>query len=177
MFVDNPLPSFNQKMLWLVALLGLGSVGIALVSQHVFNMQPCPWCILQRVIFLAIAAVALIASLLQGMFSRPTGTRFVVALLALGLIALAFSGVAAAVYQEQVAVKLDSCVMTFADTFMTDLGWGDIFPDVFLARATCAEAAVNLLGIPYAYWGMLVYLLIALLGLIVLVRNLRGQRR
>ena len=38
-----------------VALLSLAAVGLALVSQHVFGMEPCPWCVLQRVIFLAIA--------------------------------------------------------------------------------------------------------------------------
>ena len=39
-----------------IALLCLAGVGIALVSQHVFDMQPCAWCVLQRLILLAIAA-------------------------------------------------------------------------------------------------------------------------
>ena len=29
----------------------------ALVSQHVFGMEPCPWCVLQRLIFVAIGVV------------------------------------------------------------------------------------------------------------------------
>ena len=32
--------------------LSFGAVAAALVSQHVFGMQPCPWCVLQRLIFL-----------------------------------------------------------------------------------------------------------------------------
>jgi disulfide bond formation protein DsbB len=39
------------------ALLALA---VALVSQYVFDMQPCPWCVLQRLLFLAIAGVAAI---------------------------------------------------------------------------------------------------------------------
>ena len=34
----------------------LGAVALALVTQHVFGMQPCPWCVLQRLIFVAISA-------------------------------------------------------------------------------------------------------------------------
>jgi len=47
------------------ALIGLGSlaaVAFAVYSQHQWGMQPCPWCILQRIVFLAIAAVALLSA-------------------------------------------------------------------------------------------------------------------
>ena len=36
------------------------ALGAALVSQHVFDMQPCPWCVLQRLIFVALALAALL---------------------------------------------------------------------------------------------------------------------
>ena len=46
---------------WLLALalLCVAVVGAALVTQHVFDMLPCPWCILQRIIFLVIALLLL----------------------------------------------------------------------------------------------------------------------
>ena len=43
----------------------LGAVALALVTQHVFGMQPCPWCVLQRLIFVAISLAALIGLALQ----------------------------------------------------------------------------------------------------------------
>ena len=50
--------------------------------------------------------------------------------------------------------------------------WLDrLLPDVFEARASCADAAVNLLGIPYAFWALFVFLLCA----IALVRVLRAR--
>jgi len=42
-----------------IAGVALVAVAAALVSQHALDMQPCPWCVLQRLIFVAIALVAL----------------------------------------------------------------------------------------------------------------------
>ena len=43
----------------LVAALAFGGVAAALVSQHVYDMQPCAWCVLQRLVFIVIGLVAL----------------------------------------------------------------------------------------------------------------------
>ena len=40
----------SNAWLGMIALVSLAAVAAALVSQHVFDMQPCPWCVLQRVI-------------------------------------------------------------------------------------------------------------------------------
>ncbi len=44
----------------LSAALALVALGAALVSQHRFDMQPCPWCVLQRLLFAVGAALALL---------------------------------------------------------------------------------------------------------------------
>ena len=36
----------TTRLLLAMAAVSVAAVGIALVSQHVFDMQPCPWCIL-----------------------------------------------------------------------------------------------------------------------------------
>jgi disulfide bond formation protein DsbB len=56
--------------LGVIALLSIVAVGVALVSQHVFDMQPCPWCVLQRAIFLAIAIVCLVGLVLRSGAAR-----------------------------------------------------------------------------------------------------------
>ena len=53
------------------------AVGMALITQHVFDMQPCPWCVLQRLIFLCIAVAALPGILAGTRFaSWGSGTGF-----------------------------------------------------------------------------------------------------
>ena len=82
-------PFWKQPTLLLVAgaVIGIAAVGAALVSQHVFGMEPCPWCILQRLIFLAIALACLI-----GLAVRQFGAALV--------MLLSLCGIAAALWQH-----------------------------------------------------------------------------
>ena len=158
----------STRLVAVVGLASLGAVGAALVSQHVFGMQPCPWCVLQRVIFLAIA-IACIA----GLVWRSAAGRTVAASFA---IVLAVSGVAAALWQHFQAAASASCNLTIADKIVSGwLGLDSLWPDVFSPRASCADAAVNLLGVPYEFWSLALFVLLAL----ALVRALRpaNQRR
>jgi len=55
-------PSWRAGMLG-IAIASLAAVGAALVAQHRFDMQPCPWCTLQRLIFLIVMMAAVIAAI------------------------------------------------------------------------------------------------------------------
>ncbi|MBC8057700.1 MAG: disulfide bond formation protein B [Rhizobiales bacterium] len=149
-----------------IGLVCVAAVGAALVSQHVYGMQPCPWCVLQRVIFLAIAAACVI-----GLVWRSAGGFTVAG--GIGLL-LAGCGIAAAAWQHFQAAASASCNLTLADKIVSGwLGLDSLWPDVFSPRASCAEAAVNLLGVPYDFWSLAVFGVVAL----ALLRVLRDSRR
>ena len=137
-----------------VAIVCLAAVGAALVSQHFFDMQPCPWCVLQRLIFVAIALVCLIGAAIP---ARPG--RAGAALLA-GLLALC--GIAAALWQHFKAAASASCNLTLADKIISALQLDSLLPDVFAPRASCADAAVSLFGIPYDFWSLALFVLCAI---------------
>jgi protein dithiol:quinone oxidoreductase len=144
----------------------LAAVGAALVSQHVFDMQPCPWCVLQRVIYLAIA----LASLL-GLVWRSASGR--IAASALGLL-LALCGVAAALWQHFQAAASASCNLTLADKIISRwLQLDSLAPEVFSPRASCADAAANLLGVPYDFWSLALFGLLAVGMLLAMTRPAR----
>jgi protein dithiol:quinone oxidoreductase len=149
-----------SALLALIAIASFGAVAAALVSQYQFDMQPCPWCTLQRLIFLIVGAFALL-----GLVIRSNGVRQV---LALGGMLFAVSGMASALWQQLVAAKSDSCNLTLADRIQKSLGLFDLAPSVFAPTASCAEAAVNLLGIPYAMWSLALFLLCALAFVLVM---------
>ncbi|HET9642456.1 MAG TPA: disulfide bond formation protein B, partial [Burkholderiaceae bacterium] len=109
-------------------VLSLAAIGAALVSQHVFDMQPCPWCVLQRVIFAAIALACLI-----GLAWRTTAGRTAAA--GLGLL-LSLTGIAAALWQHFVAASSVSCNLTLADRIVSAMQLDALLPDVFQARAS-----------------------------------------
>ena len=146
-----------------VALLSFGAVAVALVSQHVFAMEPCPWCVLQRLICIVIGLAAVLGLVWRG----ATGSRVAAGL---GLL-LALAGIAAALWQHFVAAHSPSCNLTLADKIVNATELGRLLPDVFEARASCAEAAVSLIGVPYAFWAAFVFVVCA----IAFVRVLRAR--
>lgn len=146
-----------------VALASLAAVAGALVSQHVFDMQPCPWCILQRVIFLTIAAVALVALAWPARAMRVTGAWLIAA--------LAACGIAAGMWQHFVAAKSQSCDLTLADRIVSGLGLDRWWPDVFAVRASCFDAAADLLGVPFEFWSAAMYAGLGSVALALLLRK------
>lgn len=135
-----------------VALAGIGAVAAALVSQYMFDIQPCPWCVLQRVIYIAIALACGLALVWRSALGRRVGAG-------LGLL-LALGGAAAALWQQFVAAASASCNLTLADKIVSRwLHLDTALPSVFEARASCADAAVNLLGVPYDVWSLALFVL------------------
>jgi protein dithiol:quinone oxidoreductase len=147
-----------------IAVACLAAVGAALASQHLFDMQPCPWCVLQRLIFVAIAVVCLAGAALPLAAARAGAA--VLALL------LALAGIAAALWQHFKAAASASCNLTLAEKILSSLQLDSALPDVFAPRASCADAAVNLLGVPYDFWSLALFVLCA----IGAVRVLRARR-
>lgn len=155
------LPTF----FWWVALLCLGPVGLALFAQHLLGHEPCPWCILQRVVFVAMALVALAATQLR----RPFGQRLAL----LALMALAVCGMAAALWQHFVAAASQTCNLTLADKIIHGLLLDTYLPEVFEPRASCADAIFYFLGVPYEIWSLVLYGLMAMASVRVMWVGLR----
>ncbi len=142
------------QVLAAVALLALAALAAAVVAQYVFDMQPCPWCVLQRFIYILVAVFAL-----AGAFFTDRTRR-----VAIGLALLAaLSGIGAALWQQLYAVNQLSCDLTFAERITTGLHLDRLFPQLFIAYASCADAAVNVIGVPFAVWSCTMYVVLALL--------------
>lgn len=164
MFIQpSKLPA---RALAAMALASFAGVGIALVAQHQFGVKPCPWCVLQRGIFLLIGAFSLLGWMVQGQRSLRQ-TALVAVLL------LCAAGVTAAVFQHEVASQTATCAMGLADKIVTALGLEELWPSVFMITANCAEAAAyRLIGLPYEVWSGMLFAVLAAVGLWVL-----NQRR
>lgn len=146
------------------------AIGIALVLQHGFDMRPCPWCTLQRLIFLLLG----LSSALGAWLLRSAGPRLGAAIAALAADALAAAGIAAALYQQLVAARSDACGLTLADRITMSLSLHEIAPWMFLADASCAEANLPLLGIPFAVWSLALFALLgcaAMAAFVLLMRE------
>jgi protein dithiol:quinone oxidoreductase len=153
----------SRPLLLAVVATSLAAVAAALVSQHSFDMPPCPWCVLQRLVFVAIALAAL-----PGLLLQPSGARRASALL---VLLLALCGAAAALWQHFVAASNTSCKLTLADRIMSGLGLDSLLPSVFAAYASCADAAVRLAGVPYEFFSLALFVALAAVAVLLLRRR------
>lgn len=136
------------------ATLALGAVGlvaIGLEMQALLRLSPCPLCIFQRVLYLAIGALALAG------FLWPAAR-----ILWAGLIALTgLGGVAVAGYQSwmqafpQLATE---CGYTDPNAIERLVDWlGMRWPSLFLATGFCSSREWEFLGLSMANWSALVF--------------------
>ena len=145
-----------------MAAAALAAVAGALVTQHWMGMLPCAWCVLQRLIFIAVAGFSLLGLLWPGTPGRRLGAGL--ALLMAGL------GMAAALWQHFVAAAAASCDRSLADRVMGATGLDSRWPEVFAAYASCADARASLAGVPYEWWSLALFAVLALAALRVLAR-------
>ena len=150
----------RQRLLLAMATACLAAVGAALVLQYRFDMQPCPWCVLQRLIYLAIAAVAFITLAWRGRIGCLAGGS--------AMLLLAACGAAAALWQHFLAAASASCNLTLAERIISALGLDERLPEVFTAYASCADAKVNLLGVPFEFWSLILFAALGWMALRVL---------
>jgi disulfide bond formation protein DsbB len=64
-----------------------------------------------------------------------------------------------------------SCNMTLADRIVSGLGLDGALPEIFQARASCADAAVKLWGLPYEFWSLMLFMLLSVMALRLLLRR------
>ncbi len=152
----------NGALFAVCAVGPFAAVAFALVSQHVFGMDPCAWCVLQRLLFVAIGVFALLGLVWRG----PAGTRVAGSC---GLI-LAVAGLAAGLWQYFVAAKSSSCNLTLADRIVNATGLNALLPSVFEARASCADASTALFGVAYPLWAAALFNFFGTLMIVALRR-------
>ena len=151
-----------RSLLTGITVLPLAAVAAALYTQYRMDMMPCAWCVLQRLCFVVIAAAGLLGLLLPGAALRRVA----------GVLALlgAAAGITAALWQHFVANASASCAMSLADRLMGFTGLDSRFPEVFAAYASCADAKVDLLGLPYEFWSLGLFIVLAIAALRVVLR-------
>lgn len=125
---------------------------IALVSQHIYNMLPCPWCILQRFVIILI----LITSLLSIKNNNQINKILIFIYSSIGFLLGA--------YQYFIVADSSTCFLSVAQKIINFSMLGDLFPNVFGVWAGCGDKSY-LFNIDYAIWSMLFFILLFLLNI------------
>ncbi len=147
------------------AALALGALGVTAVGmslQHLFHLAPCPYCIFQRVLYLLIGGLALVATVL------PQGRLLWSALIAI----LSLGGVSLAAYQSWMQAYPElapECGFSDPNLIERLVDWlGMQWPSWFLATGFCSSREWEFAGLSMANWSALLFLGIAVyVGLLV----------
>jgi disulfide bond formation protein DsbB len=144
-------------------------LGFAYYLQYVEMQDPCPLCMVQRVVFYALAAVFLLAAL-HGPARRGIMVYGFTAFL------LAVLGVAVAarhVWLQNLPKHLVPSCGPGLEYMLKRFPFGDVVKQVLTGSGECAEAGWRFLGLTIAGWSLLWFVL---LGLFALYLALRKQR-
>jgi disulfide bond formation protein DsbB len=154
----------NKLLLIAIALACFGLIGGALYFQIVEEMLPCPWCVIQRYLFLTIGIICLISA-----FLPPNGARRGVLLAAL----FALGGVGAGSWHNWImAHPKISCGLDPLETSLNHIFPAKILPIVFRADGICTTPYDPFLGLQLPQWALLWFIAMTIaLGFLALRRK------
>ncbi len=147
----------------------IGLLGFALYLQHARGLDPCPWCVVQRIGFLLVALIALVGAL-----HRP-GAAGTFAYSFLGLVT-ALAGAAAGAYHvwlQSDPERAAKCAGSAVERILDQLDLGRIVPPLLQYDGPCTLKAWRLLGLSVPEWSLAWFVLLAIvfLALPFLVRR------
>ena len=154
------------------ALISVGCVallGAAYYLQYSHGQQPCPLCILQRYVYLAIAVVALL--------SAVVGPARVGAMVVAGLLGVfAAVGAALAIWQITKGDSMASCLTDPVGEFVYALPMRGWWPEFLAAYGGCADKYPPIFGVSVPLWSLICFLALLTMCEFMLVKLLRSAR-
>lgn len=131
------------KATLVAAMLTLVILAIALIMQYVFDLMPCPLCLVQRGVFVMIGAFALAEYFSQNKpLQRKVFALFTTLSSALGM-AIAGRHIW---LQNTPASEIPSCLPSL-DYLVDTFNFTQIVKKVFQGSSECSEVSLTLLGL------------------------------
>lgn len=159
------LPS--SRIIYLIVFLGCAAaMAVALYMEHMMALEPCPLCIFQRVMVIAVGVIALIGAV-HG--PGETGIKIYG-----GLIILA-AAIGAALSGRQLWLQslppdqVPACGPSL-DYLMDVFPLTEVLSMVLSGDGSCAEVVWTLFGISIPGWTMVVFIGLIGIGLFQLAR-------
>jgi disulfide bond formation protein DsbB len=155
--------STSRSILLAIAAACVALVGAALYLQHAQNMVPCPLCVIQRYLFLAIALCCLLGAS-AGQSKAGAGLGLLGALGGLGV---------AGKHLYVLAHPGFSCGIDPMETVLNKIPTATALPWLFRADGLCEDARDTLFGLSVPAWSALWFAILTASLAWVLARRAR----
>jgi len=153
----------SRTVLLIVAAISFALIGVALYLQHAHDMLPCPLCVIQRYLFLAIG-IASLAGALAGKIKAGAGVALLAALGGLGVVGK---------HLYVLANPGFSCGIDPMETMLNKIPTATLMPWLFEADGLCENATDGLFGLSIPQWSAVWFVLLTLTLIWVLARRAR----
>jgi disulfide bond formation protein DsbB len=152
---------------FLVAFVCAAMLGYGLYVQHVDFLDPCPLCVLQRLAFIWIGAMALLAFI----HNPGKGGRWLYTIL------LTLGGVVGSVIagrhvwlQSLPADEVPECGMGL-NYMLETMPFAEVLSQVFYGSGECAEIDWTLLGISMPGWTLVWFIGLTVVTIVVVAKS------
>lgn len=172
----NPLRWSFRVSLLAGFLVCAALIGFALYAQHMLQMDPCPLCILQRLVFMVLGVVFLLGGL-----HAPRGVGRWVYVGLLVLVALVGIGIATRHLwiQSLPPGQVPSCGAPLGYLLETRAGNGGLVGVLLKVLSGSGECAAvqPILGLSVPWWSLIWFVLLGAWAVVAGTRRPKGARR
>ena len=164
----NCFREISNRWLYLFgALFASGLIGFALFLQYVMHQDPCPLCMVQRVVFIVISVIFALAAL-HG--PKRVGQRVYAVLISL----VSLSGVAVAArhiwIQNRPKDQVPACGPGL-DYMLETMPMANVLKQLMHGSGECAEKGWTFLTLGIPQWSLLCYLVLGVWALLIAIRK------
>lgn len=151
----------NRTLLLAIATACFGLIGVALYMQHAKDLLPCPYCVIQRYLFIFVGISCLVGAW-RNKVRAAAGTALLFALGGLGVVGkhlyiLAHPGF--------------SCGIDPVETFLNKVPTATLMPWLFKADGYCENATDLVFGLSIPQWSAIWFVILTTTLVTVLLRR------
>ncbi len=150
----------------LVAVASFALLAVAFYMEYQMGLEPCPLCMLQRIVFFCIGVVSLLSAL--------TGSLGVRRFIAWIVVMLSLSGAALAIrhlYLQNIpADQLPACLPGLSYMFEV-FPWQEIMQAMIMGTGECGDVVWTFLGLSIPGWTLVVFASMAIINVIIALRS------
>ncbi|MCG2593608.1 disulfide bond formation protein B [Ramlibacter sp. XY19] len=165
--VLNWFDTAPRRILGAIALACVAMLAFGLYLQHVVGLEPCPMCVVQRYALVLVALVAGIAASFRGRGVHVAGAALMTLLAGGGAFVAARQS-----WLQWYPSEVASCgrdIYGMIETFPLKRA----IPMIFRGSGDCTKIDWTFLGLSIANWSFLCFVAIAVVGLVLIARQLR----
>lgn len=163
----------TRKLNFIGFIICCGIIAFALYLQFVMNIQPCPLCVIERILIAFIGIVMLIAAIHN---PSETGDK----IYGLLILIIAIAGMCAAgrhIWLQSQPLTLGQICVPGLNYLFTNLPITEALRTLIVGTADCAKVDWTFLGLSIPMWTFLCFDAFALLGFLQIIGLTNRKRR